>query len=141
MKQNNNVSSSRRKSRKSHFSANTLQRRRIMSAGLSTELRKKYGVRSVPVRKTDTVKIVRGKFKGKEGKIKCVYRKKYCIHVDKIEREKPNGQVIDIPIHPSNCVVTKLKLDRNRNKMLEARRKVVQDKGKIQQEEIVSDEE
>ena len=39
------VSSSRRKSRKAHFSAPSHERRKIMSAPLSADLRKKYNVR------------------------------------------------------------------------------------------------
>ncbi|KAF2294716.1 hypothetical protein GH714_015705 [Hevea brasiliensis] len=37
-----------------------------MSAPLSTDLRQKYNVRSVPVRKDDEVQVVRGTFKGRE---------------------------------------------------------------------------
>ncbi|KAA8895494.1 hypothetical protein FN846DRAFT_784976, partial [Sphaerosporella brunnea] len=40
------ISSSRRKSRKAHFSAPSSVRRKLMSATLSKELREKYGVRS-----------------------------------------------------------------------------------------------
>ncbi len=45
MKFNTAISSSRRKSRKAHFSADSSARRKIMSAPLSKELRKKHGVR------------------------------------------------------------------------------------------------
>ena len=141
MKQSNNVSSSRRKSRKAHFSAGSLKRRRIMSSGLSRELRDKHNVRCVPIRKKDTVRIVRGHYKGKEGKIKTVYRRRYCVHIDKIEVEKQNGQTVFIPIHPSNCVITKLHMDKDRQKLLDRRGKVDSDKGKIKQEEVMSDNE
>jgi hypothetical protein len=42
------VSSSRRKSRKAHFTAPSSERRIIMSASLSSELKGKYGVRMPP---------------------------------------------------------------------------------------------
>ena len=58
MKTHQSVSSQRRKSRKAHFSAPSNIRRKIMSSHLSKELRTKYEVRSVPVRKGDTVKAV-----------------------------------------------------------------------------------
>ena len=51
MKLNKNVTSSRRKQRKRHFEAPSHIRRRLMSAPLSKELRQKYGVRSMPIRK------------------------------------------------------------------------------------------
>merc|ERR1711937_132855 len=91
--QNSAVSSQARRSRKAHFNAASHQRRKIMSAALSKELRAKYNVRSMPLVKDDEVKIVRGKFKGEQtGKIISVYRKKYIIHVERIQREKANGQ-------------------------------------------------
>ena len=78
MKFNKAISSSRRKSRKAHFSADSSARRKIMSAPLSKELRKKYNVwfiiilighflihlkvKSLPIRKDDEVLIKRGTF-------------------------------------------------------------------------------
>ncbi|KAL2018777.1 hypothetical protein VTK56DRAFT_405 [Thermocarpiscus australiensis] len=113
-----NVSSSRRKSRKAHFSAPSSVRRTIMSAPLSKELREKYNVRSIPIRKDDEVMIVRGLNKDKEGKVTSVYRLKYVIHVERVTREKANGQSVPIGIHPSNVVITKLKLDKDRENIL-----------------------
>ena len=95
MKFNPNVSSSRRKSRKAHFTAPSSERRKIMSASLSQELKKQHNCRSIPVRKEDEVRIVRGSFKGKEGKVVQVYRKKWVIHVDKVTRDKVNGTFIE----------------------------------------------
>ena len=43
------IASSRRKSRKAHFSAPSSERRTIMSAPLSKELREKYNVRYLPL--------------------------------------------------------------------------------------------
>lgn len=62
-----------------------------MSSGLSKELRKKYKVKSLPIRKDDEVLIVRGAHKGHSGRVTEVYRRKFVIHVDKIVREKVNG--------------------------------------------------
>jgi large subunit ribosomal protein L26e len=92
MKTHQSVSSQRRKSRKAHFSAPSNIRRKIMSSHLSKELRTKYEVRSVPVRKGDTVKIMRGQFKGREGKVQSVYRKKWALHIEKIVKDKANGK-------------------------------------------------
>ncbi|KAK0741066.1 translation protein SH3-like domain-containing protein [Schizothecium vesticola] len=113
---------SRRKSRKSHFSAPSSVRREIMSAPLSKELREKYNVRSIPVRKDDEVLVVRGTNKDKEGKVTSVYRLKYVIHIERVSREKANGQSVPLGIHPSNVVITKLKLDKDREAILERSR-------------------
>lgn len=52
-------------------------------------------VRSVPVRKDDEVQVVRGTYKGREGKVVQVYRRKWVIHVERITREKVNGIFTD----------------------------------------------
>ncbi|KAI1494448.1 ribosomal protein L24 [Biscogniauxia mediterranea] len=118
-KVNPTVSSSRRKSRKAHFSAPSSVRRNIMSAPLSKELREKYNVRSIPIRKDDEVQIVRGSHKGREGKVTSVYRLKYQIHIERVTREKVSGQSVPLGIHPSNVVIQKLKLDKDRENILE----------------------
>ncbi|GFP78901.1 60S ribosomal protein l26-1 [Phtheirospermum japonicum] len=108
MKYNPRVSSSRRKSRKAHFTAPSSVRRVIMSAPLSGDLRSKYNVRSMPVRKDDEVQ---------------VYRKKWVIHIERITREKVNGSTVNVGIHPSKVVVTKLRLDKDRKSLLERKAK------------------
>ncbi|KAG9951994.1 60S ribosomal protein L26, partial [Aureobasidium melanogenum] len=115
---NTSLSSSRRKSRKAHFSAPSSVRRTIMSAPLSKELREKYNVRSIPIRKDDEVTIVRGSNKGREGKVTSVYRLKWVIHVDRVAREKSNGQSVPLGIAPSKVVITSLKLDKDREEIL-----------------------
>ncbi|RJE24836.1 60S ribosomal protein l26 [Aspergillus sclerotialis] len=160
---NKSLASSRRKSRKAHFNAPSHQRRIILSAPLSAELRSKYNVRlniqkrpanpsdsgefglnslpvglgllgteiwdnfiadhtkivrSIPIRKDDEVTIVRGSNKGREGKITSVYRLKFAVHVERCVREKSNGQSVPLPIHPSNVVINKLHLDKDREDIL-----------------------
>jgi len=90
-----------------------------MSAPLSKELREKYNVRSIPIRKDDEVQIVRGTNKDKEGKVTSVYRLKYVIHVERVTRDKATGASVPLGIHPSNVVITKLKLDKDRESILE----------------------
>ncbi len=54
------VTSSRRKQRKAHFAAPSSVKRVIMSSHLSRDLKTKYNVRSLPIRKDDEVLVVRG---------------------------------------------------------------------------------
>jgi len=70
-----------------------------MSSPLSKELRAQYGARSIPVRKDDEVLIVRGKYKGREGKVTQV-----CICCD-IAREAalhcvPSKKKREAPLPP-----------------------------------------
>lgn len=136
MKQSIAVSSSRRKSRKAHFTAPSSVRRIIMSAALSSELRQKHNVRSLPLRKGDEVKIVRGNFKG-DGKVLTCYRKKYVVHVERCTKEKANQMPVPVGIHPSNMVITKIKMDKDRKAILDRKnREAKQDKGKFSEGEV-----
>merc|ERR1712086_1089174 len=119
MKFSANVASSRRKSRKAHFSAPSSVRRKIMSAHLNKELSHKHHVKAMPIRKDDEVIVVRGSHRGREGKVIQVYRKKYVIHIERVTREKSSGSTVNVGIHPSNVVITKLKLDKDRRSILE----------------------
>lgn len=63
--------------------------------------------------------VARGSQKGREGKITNVYRLKFSIFVEKIVRDKSNGQSVPIPLHPSKVVITKLHLDKDREQIIE----------------------
>ncbi|KAK9466380.1 translation protein SH3-like domain-containing protein [Lipomyces arxii] len=118
MKISKDVSSSRSKSRKAHFAAPSSVKRVIMSAPLSKELREQYKVRSMPIRKDDEISVVRGSYKGKEGKVTQVYRLKYIIQVEKLTKDKADGSSVPVAVHPSKVVITKLRLDKDREALL-----------------------
>jgi large subunit ribosomal protein L26e len=111
-----------------------------MSAPLSKDLRQKYSVRNMPVCKDDEVNVTRDHYKGQQtGKIVQVYRKKYVIYIERIQREKANGASVQVGIHPSNVQITKLKMDKDRKKILDRRAKAKLDaaakaKGKYEEE-------
>ena len=126
------VSSQRRKGRKAYLSAPSSIRRKMMSCRLSKELATKYQTRSIPVRNGDTVKIMVGPKKTRgEGKVTEVYRRKWCIHIEKLIKEKMNGQQVKIPIHPSNVMITTLRLDKNRKALLGRKKRDAGDKHKM----------
>ena len=104
--------------RKAHFSAPSHARRIIMSAPLSKELRAKHNVRSLPLREKDFVRIKTGQNKNREGTITRVYRKRWCIYVDKLVVHKKNGKTPPIPIQASNVEITKLHRDASRQRLL-----------------------
>lgn len=135
MKFNKSVSSSRRKSRKAHFAAPSSVRRKIMTAPLCKELRKKFNVRSLPIRVDDEVMIVRGRFHDREGKVTQVYRKKFVIHVERISKDKSSGESVSIGIHPSKVVITKPKLNKDRKALLERKSKAA-NKGKYTEKDV-----
>ena len=105
-----------------------------MSAPLSKDLRTKYAVRSVPIRREDEVMIVRGHYHDREGKVTQVYRKKWRIHVERVSRDKANGQTVPVGIHPSKVVITKLKLDKDRKALLDRKNRTAK-KGKYSEKD------
>lgn len=89
-----------------------------MSANLSKDNTEKYNAKSIPVRKDDEVTVVRGTYKGREGKVTQVYRRRWVIFIEKLTRERANGQTVNIGIHPSNVQVTKIHMDKDRQNLL-----------------------
>lgn len=83
-------------------------RSKQLSSQLSEDLRKKYGKKSVRVIEGDSIKIVRGEFKGVDGKISKVSTKKSSVAVEGVKKEKTKGDKFDVYIHTSNLLVTSL---------------------------------
>ncbi|MCW3128689.1 MAG: 50S ribosomal protein L24 [Methanophagales archaeon] len=108
-----------RKQRKARYNAPLHIRHKFMSALLSEELRDKYEKRSFPVRKGDTVKVMRGDDKGKEGKVRSVDLKRERITVEGVVVARSDLSEVPRPIHPSNVMITKLELkDKQRESAL-----------------------
>ncbi len=79
-----------------------------LGSALSESLHKKYGKRSVRVIEGDNITIVRGEFKGVDGKVSKVSTQKSSVSVEGIKKEKTKGDKFDVYIHTSNLVVTSL---------------------------------
>ena len=63
-------------------------------------------------------------------KVLKVYRKKYVVHLERVQRNKANGQQVYIGVSASNLVITKLKLDKSRKEILE-RKNRSKDRSKV----------
>jgi large subunit ribosomal protein L24 len=100
-----------RKQRKYRANAPTHIRHNLMSSNLSKDLRKRYGKRSFPIRKNDSVKITRGEFKGKTGKIDSVNLKKLRVMIAGIFRSKKDGTKVGVYFNPSNLQIQELDLE------------------------------
>lgn len=81
-----------------------------MGARLSEALAKQYGTRSAAVITGDTVKVMRGDFKGTEGKVQAVSLMDGTIKVDGVISTKVDGTEVPRPIYPSNVMITKLEM-------------------------------
>lgn len=115
-----------------------------MSSPLSKDLRSKYGVKSIPIRKDDEVQVIRGHYKGQQvGKVVQCYRKKFVVYIERIQREKANGASVYVGIHPSKVCIVKLKMDKDRKKILDRKaagraEATGKDKGKYTEENMES---
>jgi large subunit ribosomal protein L24 len=99
-----------RKQRRARIRAPLHIRQKYFRARLNPSLAKKYKRRSFQIKKGDTVKVLRGDFKGNEGKVANINLKDEAIHVDGVTVHKADGSEVPRPIHPSNVIITKLEL-------------------------------
>jgi large subunit ribosomal protein L24 len=100
-----------RKKRKYRANAPLNIRRKLVSSNLSKELRGKYKRRNFPLRKGDTIKIMKGEFKGKKGKIASLDLKKTKAVIEGIQRTKKDGTKVNVIFDPSNLQIQELNLD------------------------------
>ncbi|HEY5735652.1 MAG TPA: 50S ribosomal protein L24 [Nitrosopumilus sp.] len=90
------------------YQATFQTRNKQLGSALSKDLRKKYGKRSVRVVEGDSVTILRGEFKGVDGKVSNVSTEKSSVAIEGVKKEKTKGDKFDVYIHTSNLVVTSL---------------------------------
>lgn len=100
-----------RKQRKYRYNAPLHIRSKFAGSHLSAELKKKYAKRSARVRKGDKVKIMRGQFKGKQGKVEKVDTKKEKVYITNISLQKRDGTKVSYPIHTSNLLIMEFNLE------------------------------
>ena len=66
----------------------------------------------MPIRKDDEVQVMQGHDQGQHiGKVGQVHRKTYVLYMEWGQREKAKGTTVHVGIHPSEVVITRLKLD------------------------------
>jgi len=103
------------KMRKALYEMPMHKKAKEVAAHLNEKLQKEFGKRSITIRKGDIVKILRGSFKGKEGKITSVDRKEGKIFVEKVITKKSNGEERQVPIDASKVLVIDIeRTDRKR---------------------------
>ena len=93
------------------FQATLQTRSKQMGSALSKDLQKKYGKKSARVVEGDSVSILRGEFKGVDGKISNISTQKSSVAIDGVKKEKTKGDKFDVYIHTSNLVITSLNSD------------------------------
>ncbi|EOB12542.1 50S ribosomal protein L24P [Nosema bombycis CQ1] len=116
-------SPSRRKQRKSYFTATTKDRLKRMSSHLCEDLKSTYGFRAFPISVKDIVKVHSGPYKGKEGQVLEVIPKEYRITVEGcIETGEKEEETKNALIHPSCVTIVKFSMEDGREEKLEKRK-------------------
>lgn len=112
-----------RKQRKYRYDAPLHIRKKFVHAHLTKELRDKYKIRNIQLRKEDRVKILRGQFKGKSGVVDKIDLKRGKAVITGIDITKKDGSKVPYAITVSNLIITELKLeDKKRNKSIERKK-------------------
>jgi large subunit ribosomal protein L24 len=80
-------------------------------SNLSINLKKEYSRKSLRIVKGDSVKIMRGEYKGVEGKVEKLNTIKGRLSIEGVQREKIKGGQVKVQIHASNVRIMSLHLD------------------------------
>jgi len=113
------VSKKPKKQRKLLYSAPWHKRHKLLTARLAPELAEKHGIYKLPVRKGDTVLVFRGAFRDSEGTVTGVDMKNVRLQIENITIDKVDGSAVSFPIPPSCVMITKLKLDKARQAIID----------------------
>ena len=100
-----------RKQRKYLANAPLHIKRKMLSANLSKEERKKYGIRSIELRKGDEVKVVRGEHTKKQGKVASINKRKMKVSIEGVQKAKKDGTKVNLWFHASKLQIIKLNAD------------------------------
>ena len=108
------------KQRKALAKAPLHRRQKLVHGHLAKNLLKQYKKRNLGLRTGDEVKIMRGDFKGKTGKISKINLKTMKVYIEGIKRKKATGEEASVPFHPSNIMITNVSMDdKMRKKIIE----------------------
>ncbi|TFF88635.1 MAG: 50S ribosomal protein L24 [Promethearchaeota archaeon] len=114
------------KNRKRRYSAPNHRRKKFFQAKLIDDLRAEHGIRRMSIREGDHVLVIRGEFKDVEGKVSKIDRKNIRLYIEGVQIEKTGGASYDYAIRPSDVVISKinLKKDKYRKKIIDRKEKI-----------------
>ena len=98
------------KNQHTHRAMNQILNKQIC-ASISKALRKRYTRRSIRCMTDDTVKVMRGEYKGLTGKVTKISTETSGVAIEGNKKEKLKGEKIDVYIHSTNMIITSLNTD------------------------------
>lgn len=99
-----------RRQRRAGYNATTFERRLRMTVPLSRELRARFHRRSVPVRKGDTVRVMKGSYVGREERVQKVDRRGYTVTLDNVTLKTGEEKLKPLPIRTNHLLLVRLNL-------------------------------
>ncbi len=99
-----------RRQRRAVFEATTAERRHRMTVPLSRELRKRFHRRSVPLRKGDTVRVMKGSYIGREERVQKISRRDYSVTLDNVTLKSGEEKLKPLPIRTNHLLLVRLNL-------------------------------
>lgn len=104
-------SKNRSKQRKYLLNAPLHIKSKFLSSHIAKNLRKKYSLRAIRVKKGDKVRVMRGQYKSKTGTVESVDLKNTKITLDSLFIIKRDGSKSFHPLHPSNVEIQEFSVD------------------------------
>jgi large subunit ribosomal protein L24 len=101
-----------KKQRKALFNYKNHQRSKLLRARLADFLQEDYGIRTLPLRVGDHVRIVKGEFKDFEGEVTEI-TDNLRVKIKEAAFEKADGTEWNPSIHVSNLIITKFKEEKD----------------------------
>ncbi len=108
-----------RKQRRRIYKTPLHSHKNMLKCRLDEFLREEYAMRSLVPKRGDLCRVMRGQFRDTEGKVARVDYRNVRIYLESATTTKADGKEAQIPIHPSNLILTKLELDDERREMIQ----------------------
>lgn len=124
------ISKKPRVQRKNLFNPKNHQVSKLFTIPLDESLQEEWGIKRIPVRKDDFVRVVRGEFAGIEGKVLSILKSERKITIEECTLQKKDGSNYYVPISVSN--VRLMKFHMKKNKMDPWRQKMMDRKEKLE---------
>jgi large subunit ribosomal protein L24 len=125
-----------RKQRKERYTAELHKQQKFMHVHLSKDLREKYGTRNVQLKKGDTINVVRGQFKRKQGVVEKIDLKRGLIFVTGIDTIKIDGTKSLYPLKPSKLIIISLDIKDKKRKASIERKSTKSEKVSVKKPEV-----
>ena len=100
---------------------------KLFTVPLDENLQTEWGIKRLPVRKDDSVRIISGEFVGIEGKVLEIHKKVRKVTIEEATLQKRDGSNYFVPIPVSKILLTKFgekKMDAWREKMIDRKEKL-----------------